>query len=180
MHHRTRRFLVVVAAVTGSTLVFAGPASATCYSRTDDGSAERTLDFDFNDDSATKTLNTGPIVDLTHSATASLSMEGQAYGCNGTNGNALLVNGTLAASFDACTIWPTSYSWDGTINFPAALLHSGANTFQLIDTSTSWSDGVYLGVDSNTFAGTSSMTQNGTPITGELIWQLTSPALLCV
>jgi hypothetical protein len=181
VHHSVaRRLVVVTGAVLSATLAFANPASAACYSRNDDGSMERALDLDFNDDSASATLNSGVIVDASGTGTATLSVYGQAYGCNGTNGNALLVNGTLAASFDACTIWPTSYYWYGSLTFRAALLHAGANTFQIIDTSTSWSDGVLLGVDSNSFTGRSSMTQNGTPVTGELMWELYTPGLVCL
>lgn len=174
---QTIRRGIVVPLATAFVVLLAGAASA-CVSRYHDGSDEQTMDFDYFDDVAQKVLD-GPLVANPVPGEATLTIEGTAYGCtNNSAVFALSLNGTPIAAFNC-----SAFSWWGgaEFKFPSSLVQTGpaSNRFSLANLDNTWDTGIYLEVDQNSFYTRSTMVANGQVVTGELLWSLNVPGLVC-
>lgn len=175
IHHLVRGGAVIPLSLAFS-LLLASPASA-CNKAYDDGGTNTTADFDYVDDVAQKTLD-GPTVGNPLGGSATLTIYGTSYGCTSNSAAfALTLNGAVIAQFSCNSISGGS----GSFSFPAALVQPGVatNTFTLLDIDNTWSTGIYLAVDTNSFYGRSVIKANGGPVNGELRWRLYVPGLVC-
>lgn len=165
----SRRLVVLGAAVLCGSLTLAGPANALCTvtSAWDDGSANTTLDLDYFDDTASKQF-TLPVT-ATVNTGAWVGMSATAYG--GCGSYVLLVNGTPDHTFNTC-----QPGWQSQrLTTPVA---STVVTIGVADTDGTWLTGILFDVDTNR-GGRSTMTQNGSSVSGELMWRLYVDAVVC-
>ena len=143
--------------------------------RDDDGTMEASLDFDFTDDTATKSLVVASS-DLLRATSATLWVYAQGQNCGVVGGTQTLkVNGiAVSTSYNPCTRWPTgSFGWASFAVSTTSLL-AGANTVQILDVGGSFSDrGAFFGIDTQRDYARSTIRSNGgVDQTGELMWYL--------
>jgi hypothetical protein len=171
-HSRIRIRALVVLLATAAVLAPVTAASATVF-RTDDGSREASVDFDYNDDYAAKHIwvTTGEEVDV---KTATLWVYAAGQNCTASGGQETLQdNGHAFLTYDPCSIWSDSvYSWHA-FDVPASLIVAGDNKFQVLDDAVTWTDrGAYFGMDTNSGSGYTAAYNNYTTVSGELMWFL--------
>lgn len=165
----------VVVPLAGAFLMLLAGAADACESRYHDQSWNQDADFDYVDDVARKTLD-GPLVKDPLATTATLTIEGSAYGCSGSGATfRLLLNGTTISNFNC-----SAFGWfEAEFHFDYDLVQPGVatNTFTLLDTDNTWTTGIFLEVDTNSSWGRSTISTNGTPVVGELMWTLDAAGL---
>ena len=159
-----RRLLLVVAGVAAGSLVLAGPAGAVCrltVASHDDGSAEATLDLDYNDDEA-RTYFNRPSAPNTFVTGMTVILSGSAYG--GCGRYALYVNDLLDHTFDTC-----ASGWQQQLI--TGRLADSTVKIEVKDDDGDWTTGIYFDVDTG-HNGFSVMNANGSPQSGELMWRI--------
>lgn len=141
--------------------------------RDDDGAANDWLDFDYSDDTATKDLLLGAS-DVAGATSAQLDVYGYAQECAGAAGTqTLYVNGVATTTFDPCALFGVSGPVWVAFPVPLALLTTGSNHFQMLDSGATWIDhGSVFGIDTDNDHGRSVAIRNGVSHPGELMWDL--------
>lgn len=167
--HGSRALVVLLAS---AAMLAPTPASAWVY-RSDDGTMEGSLDFDFNDDYAAKRFYLLP-GDEDNVKTATLWVYAKGQNCTATGGlQTLSNNGTSFLTYDPCTLWSSSsYGWHS-FDVPPALLVDDENQFRILDNAVTWADqGAFFGMDTHGSGGYSAAYANYVTSPGELMWFL--------
>lgn len=158
------KLLLATAATLCGSLVLAGPAGAACavtVSYNDDGSANTSLDLDFGDDYASKRFTSPTTTNFTPGMQVYFT-GATAYG--GCGDYTLYVDGVSDHSFDTCT--PGWQAQPITRKIPGSSI-----TIRVADTDGSFYTGIIFNVDTSR-SGASTITQNYSSITGELMWRI--------
>lgn len=174
LSRRSLRIAPTIGVMLAAILATATPAHA-CYTWYDDGVGNTIADLDFTDDVTIKRIFvTAP----SPVGLAFLDIFAEAYSCpdNGLR-NQFLVNGK-ARNFNPCQEWSSGMGWHRTYFDPIYLV-PGENIFQITDIDGTWATGINFAVDTNNDYGRSTIVVNGADRSGELMWRLESPGLIC-
>lgn len=161
-----RRLIVVGAGVLSGSLLLAGPAAAACQltiDSYDDGSANTTLDMDYSDDYASKTLNS-PSAPGRFTSGMTVYLAGTGYG--GCGNYQLYVNGSATHTFNTCAVGWQQQTITGIVAGTTSL------TIRVADIDGNWNTGILWSIDTNFNGSHTSAHANGVYTTGELMWRV--------
>lgn len=143
----------------------------------DDGTREREVDIDFNDDSAIKHFQISAS-EAANAEVATLLVYGKASQCGNSqvpqNQQQLTLNGQPIDTYNPCARFPTTYSW---VSFavPVQMLRGGQdvwNNFGIAEIADDYTNlNSQIAIDTSR-TGTSYIVENGAVVNGELMIRL--------